>query len=184
MTLHQPVFPSALYPNTPGDPIPETEPFYWQVPHLPGMDLPGALPELEGLAAFGQDPSAETDETPAAPLPPARDEGSSAGVMLNKFAPYAIVGLSTFASAYHGYKSSDRSVTAAVGWGLLGFFFPIVTPIFALTQGFAQPSETTLIRRMAFKQGVGDQPFPPYDPSKRILYNPIPRSGYKGSSFQ
>lgn len=189
MSLHQPVFPSALFPNTPGDPLPEREPFYWQVPHLPEMDLPGPLPELEGfaslemLAAFGQDPSAEVE--PTTPPPPVAPSGGrySDQEMLTM----GIIGLSVAASAYHGYKSSDGSLSAGIGWGLLGLFFPVVTPLFALTQGFGKPSDSTLIRRMAANQGLadlGDQPFPPHDPSKRIFYNPVPRSGYKGSSFQ
>lgn len=192
MSLHQPVFPSALFPNTPGDPLPPREPFYWQVPHLPEMDLPGPVPELEGfaslemLAAFGQDPSAEVDTDPA-PAPAPAPAPTVKQMRAEDYAGYAIIGLSVAVSAYHGYKSNDESATAALGWGLLGLFFPIVTPIFALTQGFAKPSEGTLIRRMAANQGLADlddQPFPPYDPSKRIVYNPIPRSGYKGSSFQ
>lgn len=187
MSLHQPVFPSSLFPNTPGDPLPPREPFYWQVPHLPEMDLPGALPELEGLAAFGQDPSAEV-ETPTEEdrtiTPPPTETSRYTDDQLVTF---GIVGLSIAVSAYHGYKANDGSLPAGIGWGLLGLFFPVITPIFAMTQGFGQPSEGTLIRRMAMRQGVaglGDQPFPPYDPSKRIVFSPFPRSGYKGSSFQ
>lgn len=45
---------------------------------------------------------------------------------------------SSGASAYHGYKRSG-SVGAAIGWGLLGAFFPVITPAVALAQGFGKP---------------------------------------------
>lgn len=44
------------------------------------------------------------------------------------------------ASAYHGYKRND-SVGWAVGWGLLGGIFPIITPTIAVAQGFGKPKK-------------------------------------------
>lgn len=41
-------------------------------------------------------------------------------------------------SAYHGYKRNDDEWGPAVGWGLLGFIFPVITPIVALAQGFGE----------------------------------------------
>lgn len=42
------------------------------------------------------------------------------------------------ASAYHGYRRND-----SLGWGLwwafMGGIFPVVTPAFALAQGFGEP---------------------------------------------
>jgi hypothetical protein len=51
--------------------------------------------------------------------------------------------LSTVSGAvcfYHGYKRND-SFGWALGWGLLGMMFPIITPIVAVAQkpGFAKP---------------------------------------------
>lgn len=40
-------------------------------------------------------------------------------------------------SAYHGYKRND-SIGWAIGWGVLGGLFPIITPAVALAQGFGQ----------------------------------------------
>lgn len=42
-------------------------------------------------------------------------------------------------SAYHGYKRNRGSVGAAIGWGLLGGFFPVLTPAVAFAQGFSKP---------------------------------------------
>ncbi len=41
------------------------------------------------------------------------------------------------ASAYHGYKRNN-SVGWAIGWGLLGGLFPIITPAVAFAQGFGK----------------------------------------------
>jgi len=40
-------------------------------------------------------------------------------------------------SAYHGYKRND-SVGWAIGWGLLGAWFPIITVPVALAQGYGK----------------------------------------------
>lgn len=45
----------------------------------------------------------------------------------------ASAGLST----YHGYKRWN-SIGAAIGWGLLGGFFPVITPAVAVAQGFGK----------------------------------------------
>ena len=56
---------------------------------------------------------------------------------ISKF--WAVAGtISMAASAYHGYKRND-SVGWAIGWGLLGALFPIITPTIAIAQGFAKP---------------------------------------------
>lgn len=57
------------------------------------------------------------------------------------FAVALLVG-SAATSAYHGYKRNEGrgAVGAAIGWGLLGFFFPILTPVVALAQGYAEPA--------------------------------------------
>lgn len=57
--------------------------------------------------------------------------------------------ISSGASAYHGYLRSRGSVGAAVGWGLLGALFPIITPAVALAQGFGRPLRANRRRRRA-----------------------------------
>ena len=59
----------------------------------------------------------------------------------------SLVVISSGASAYHGYKRNRGSVGAAVGWGLLGGIFPIITPAVALAQGFGKPKTTRNRRR-------------------------------------
>lgn len=44
---------------------------------------------------------------------------------------------STAACAYHGYKRND-SVGWAIGWGLLGGMFPVITPAIAVAQGYGK----------------------------------------------
>jgi hypothetical protein len=41
------------------------------------------------------------------------------------------------ASTYHGYKRHNK-VWPAVGWGILGGLFPVITPAVALAQGFGK----------------------------------------------
>lgn len=43
------------------------------------------------------------------------------------------------ASAYHGYKRNN-SIGWAIGWGLLGGLFPVITPTIAVAQGFGKRS--------------------------------------------
>jgi len=45
--------------------------------------------------------------------------------------------LSMAASTYHGYKR-NQSIGWAIGWGLLGAIFPVVTPAIAVAQGFGK----------------------------------------------
>lgn len=42
------------------------------------------------------------------------------------------------ASAYHGSKRHGGSVWWGVGWGLVGGFFPILTPAIGAAQGFGK----------------------------------------------
>lgn len=45
------------------------------------------------------------------------------------------------ASVYHGYKRND-SIGWAIGWGLLGALFPIITIPVAVAQGFGEPKSS------------------------------------------
>lgn len=40
---------------------------------------------------------------------------------------------------YHGYRRSKGSVGSAIGWGLLGLLFPVITTGVALYQGCGRP---------------------------------------------
>jgi hypothetical protein len=52
---------------------------------------------------------------------------------------WGILATASFAaSVYHGYKRND-SVGWAIGWGVLGAIFPVITPTIAVAQGFAKP---------------------------------------------
>jgi len=42
-------------------------------------------------------------------------------------------------AAFHGYRR-NRSVGWAIGWGILGAIFPIITNVIALAEGYAQPA--------------------------------------------
>jgi hypothetical protein len=55
--------------------------------------------------------------------------------------------VSSGASAFHGYRRGRGSVGGAIGWGLLGALFPIITPAVALAQGFGKPKVTGNRRR-------------------------------------
>ena len=43
-------------------------------------------------------------------------------------------------SAYHGYKRNHESTGSAVGWGVLGGLFPVITVPVALAQGYGKPA--------------------------------------------
>lgn len=64
-------------------------------------------------------------------------QGPSAGPLRILF--YVLDMASVGLSAFHGYRRHNGSVGAAIGWGLLGGLFPIVTPAIAMAQGFAKP---------------------------------------------
>lgn len=69
-----------------------------------------------------------------------------ADVLRTPFAPLFVIarGLSAVASAYHGYQRSGRKTGAAVGWGVLGFLFPLITPAVAMVQGYGEPKVRAL----------------------------------------
>lgn len=43
-------------------------------------------------------------------------------------------------SAYHGFKRNNGSLGWALAWFLMGSALPVVVPVIAFTQGFAEPS--------------------------------------------
>lgn len=42
-------------------------------------------------------------------------------------------------AAYHGYKRNHESTGSAIGWGVLGALFPVITVPVALAQGYGKP---------------------------------------------
>lgn len=116
---------------------------------LLGRMKPIAL-DVRGLEALLRKPAHTTgifrvgaDTAPAAPAP------ASAPAPAPIIAPessglstaYAILStVSMAASAYHGYKRNN-SIGWALGWGLLGSMFPVITPVVALAQGYAKPAK-------------------------------------------
>lgn len=46
---------------------------------------------------------------------------------------------SGIASAYHGSRRYPRRVWPAVGWGVMGMIFPVITPVVAVAQGYGKP---------------------------------------------
>mgnify|MGYP006992515553 CR=1 FL=1 len=74
---------------------------------------------LAPYAGFGADPAGPTT-------------GESA---------YAVLSVASMGiSAYHGYKRNN-SVGWAIWWGLMGSLFPVITPVIAYAEGYAQPKK-------------------------------------------
>lgn len=93
-----------------------------------------------GLQNLGQAADAMPSSTPLVTT-----TSSTSGTLLTVWwlASLASIGL----SAYHGYRRSRGSVGAAVGWGILGGIFPLVVPLVAMTQGYAEPLRRNRRRR-------------------------------------
>lgn len=47
--------------------------------------------------------------------------------------------MSGLLSAYHGFKRNDGSLGWAFAWFLMGSALPVIVPVIAFTQGFAEP---------------------------------------------
>lgn len=85
------------------------------------------------LARTGADPS-----PPPAPLPSPEPAGVQTVRAVGR-AAWSVAATASFAASfYHGLKRND-SLAWGLGWGLLGTMFPVVTPLYALHQGFAKP---------------------------------------------
>jgi hypothetical protein len=95
---------------------------------------------LHNLGALAD--NGTTSPSPAALDPQLRRQATTSMVIWG-----TVASVSGGASAYHGYKRSRGSVGAAVGWGLLGFIFPVITPAIALAQGFGKPKVSRNRRR-------------------------------------
>ncbi len=96
--------------------------------HLASVpDAPAPATEAAAPATLGD----------AGDAPITVDAGPSAGSVVYSMVATA----SMLASGYHGYKRHNGSVGWAIGWGILGAIFPILTPGVALIEGYAQPEK-------------------------------------------
>lgn len=60
---------------------------------------------------------------------------------------FAVIDMaSVVACAYHGYKRNN-SVGWAIGWGLVGGMFPLISVAIAVAEGFGKPKSATPNRR-------------------------------------
>jgi hypothetical protein len=71
---------------------------------------------------------------PPAPYGEPEPKKSATETLTENAIPIAGTGL----GAYHGYRR-NKSVGWAIGWGVMGSMFPILTVAIALAQGFAKP---------------------------------------------
>jgi hypothetical protein len=55
---------------------------------------------------------------------------------------------SAIVSANHGYERNGGSAGWAVVWGLFGAVAPVLTPIVALVQGYAEPSTDERVKKI------------------------------------
>lgn len=53
----------------------------------------------------------------------------------------AVSTVSMALSAYHGLKRNRGSIGYAVLWGIMGATFPVLVPVIAFGQGFAEPEK-------------------------------------------
>lgn len=66
---------------------------------------------------------------------------------MKKFSKFTLIfgvlsTISFAASVYHGYKrheDGDHPILWALGWGLMGAMFPVVTPVIAVAEGYGKP---------------------------------------------
>jgi hypothetical protein len=66
--------------------------------------------------------------------------GADPGISFGLRTTWGILSLlSAIASGYHGYRRYSGNIGWTALWGLGGAVFPIIVPIVALIQGFAEP---------------------------------------------
>lgn len=62
------------------------------------------------------------------------DAGDSLGTVL-----FVLDVASGLASGYHGYKRNHDSVAWGLVWAIFGMTLPVITPIVAVMEGYAEP---------------------------------------------
>lgn len=83
-------------------------------------------------------PSGATGDPPSYRSPYANEDGSLNGAGV---AVAAVSTVSMALSAYHGLKRNRGSIGYAVLWGIMGATFPVLVPVIAFGQGFAEPEK-------------------------------------------
>ena len=128
---------------TPQDFVPSVVP-------TPAQAAPAAF-----VAAPAPVPAPVPDVSPLQAKADAADavRAAKAGDSKDMWTPTAIVtgvlGLvSIGVSAYHGYKRNGDDTGWGLAWGFFGGIFPIATPLVALAQGFAKPSDDVRLHRL------------------------------------
>lgn len=96
------------------------------------------LEDLGMRMICGADPApTKTAVSPPPPAPPV-SEGAETVKEIAKQA-YGVAAVASMGACfYHGLKRND-SIGWGIGWGILGSMFPVVTPLFAVYEGFAVP---------------------------------------------
>jgi hypothetical protein len=93
------------------------------------------MTDMQTLEDLGMKILVGADPAPTAPTVPE-------GVQTVNSVMSAVYGVASTVSMgacfYHGLKRND-SVGWGLGWAFLGGLFPVVTPLFALYEGFAVP---------------------------------------------
>jgi hypothetical protein len=63
-------------------------------------------------------------------------KASAGGILPSESSLLSLLGAGL--AAFHGYKRNDESIPWALGWGLLGYNFPILTVGAAAYEGFGK----------------------------------------------
>lgn len=104
-----------------------------------GTPIAPVLVQITNNAPAQTSPSGAVDpETGRYVSPYTNADGSLNG------AGVAVAAVSTASmalSAYHGLKRNRGSIGYAVWWGLMGGMFPVLVPVIAFGQGFAEPEK-------------------------------------------
>ena len=95
------------------------------------------LEDLGMRAMCGADPSPATAPVPVPPPPPI-SEGAETVKAIGRQVYAAAAIASSGASFYHGLKRND-SIGWGLWWGFMGSAFPVITPLYALYEGFGVP---------------------------------------------
>jgi hypothetical protein len=67
---------------------------------------------------------------------------SQLGLTIPGLSFWGVVGtVSGLVSGYHGYHRNNGSVGWGVGWFVLGYVFPIITPAVAFWEGYGKPKK-------------------------------------------
>jgi hypothetical protein len=118
---------------------------------VPSVPTPAqAAPQAFAPPSGGATPVVQAPAPVQVPAPATSPSPSPAPSDDTSWSPWGtgIVAASAALSAYHGFKRNDDSAGWGLTWGLLGALFPIITPLVALAEGFAVPSDDVRLGRI------------------------------------